>query len=85
MKTTNVRGLRNEFRRLSRWIEAGETVQITKRGKPFAQITRSLPRYPPLLDRMSLGPGSWLGRLAGTTKIPHDIDDPVPVEWEAMK
>jgi antitoxin (DNA-binding transcriptional repressor) of toxin-antitoxin stability system len=39
MKTASVADLRNNFRRVSNWIEHGETVEITKRGKPFAQLS----------------------------------------------
>ena len=39
MKTATVADLRNNFRRISSWIEHGETVCILKRGRPFAQIT----------------------------------------------
>jgi antitoxin (DNA-binding transcriptional repressor) of toxin-antitoxin stability system len=39
MKTATVADLRNNFRRVSTWIEHGETVQIMKRGRPFAQLT----------------------------------------------
>ena len=39
MKTATVADLRNNFRRVSSWIEHGETVQIIKRGRPFAQLT----------------------------------------------
>lgn len=39
MKTATVADLRNHFRRVSSWIESGETVQILKRGKPFAQLS----------------------------------------------
>ena len=38
MKKATVRDLRNEFRRISTWSEAGETVQVLKRGKPFARV-----------------------------------------------
>jgi len=38
MKKATVADLRNHFRRVSAWIEQGETVQIVKRGKPFAQL-----------------------------------------------
>jgi prevent-host-death family protein len=41
MKTATVRDLRNEFSRLSSWIEDGETVEITKNGKPFAVLSPS--------------------------------------------
>jgi len=39
MKTATVADLRNNFRRISGWIEHGETVQIIKRGKVFARLT----------------------------------------------
>ena len=38
MKTATVADLRNNFARISRWIEAGEEVEITKRGKRFARL-----------------------------------------------
>jgi antitoxin (DNA-binding transcriptional repressor) of toxin-antitoxin stability system len=38
MKTATVRDLRNSFARISRWIEAGESVEVTRRGKAFARI-----------------------------------------------
>jgi antitoxin (DNA-binding transcriptional repressor) of toxin-antitoxin stability system len=44
MKKATVRDLRNSFARISRWIEAGESVEVTKRGKAFARI---LPVVPP--------------------------------------
>lgn len=39
MKTATVADLRNNFRRISAWIEHGETVQILKRGRAFARLT----------------------------------------------
>ncbi len=39
MKTATVADLRNNFRRISSWIEHGETVQIIKRGRAFALLT----------------------------------------------
>ncbi len=39
MKTATVADLRNNFRRVSSWIEHGETVRIIKRGRAFAQLT----------------------------------------------
>jgi antitoxin (DNA-binding transcriptional repressor) of toxin-antitoxin stability system len=38
MKTATVRELRNSFARISRWLEAGEPVEVTKRGRLFARI-----------------------------------------------
>jgi len=44
MKTATVADLRNQFRRVSSWIEDGETVQILKQGKPFAQLVPNVGR-----------------------------------------
>jgi len=38
MKTATVADLRNNFRQVSSWIEHGESVQILKRGRPFARL-----------------------------------------------
>ncbi len=38
MKTASVADLRNRFPSVFRWIEEGETVELTKRGKIVARI-----------------------------------------------
>jgi len=38
MKTATVADLRNHFRRVSAWLENGETVEIVKRGQVIAQL-----------------------------------------------
>jgi antitoxin (DNA-binding transcriptional repressor) of toxin-antitoxin stability system len=38
MKTASVADLRNNFRRVSAWLENGETVEIVKRGQVIAQL-----------------------------------------------
>ena len=73
MKTATVRDLRNDFARLSKWLEKGETVQLLKRGKPFARVVPE-PK-----------PGSFLGCGRGTAVIHGDFDEPLNLEWEAMK
>ena len=44
MKTATIRDLRNHMPRVAHWVEAGETVQITRRGEPFARLVRETPR-----------------------------------------
>lgn len=73
MKTATVRDLRNDFGRLSKWLDAGETVQIVKRGKPFARVVPE-PKSK-----------SFLGCMLGTAKLSADFDEPLNLEWEAMK
>jgi antitoxin (DNA-binding transcriptional repressor) of toxin-antitoxin stability system len=68
MKTASIRDLRNNFGRLSKWLENGETVQIVKRGKPFARVVPET------------GSRSFLGCMAGTAKVPGDIDEPMCIE-----
>lgn len=38
MKTATIRDLRNSFPQVARWIEEGESVEITRSGKPFAHL-----------------------------------------------
>jgi antitoxin (DNA-binding transcriptional repressor) of toxin-antitoxin stability system len=39
MRSATVADLRNQFRRVSAWIEEGQTVEIMRRGKPFARLS----------------------------------------------
>jgi antitoxin (DNA-binding transcriptional repressor) of toxin-antitoxin stability system len=49
MKTATVRDLRYAFPRVSRWIQQGESVEITFHGKKFATLTPTVaPRKAPL-------------------------------------
>jgi antitoxin (DNA-binding transcriptional repressor) of toxin-antitoxin stability system len=73
MKTASIRDLRNEFARVSKWLENGETVQLLKRGKPYARVV-------PEPAAKSL-----LGCMRGTAWISPDFDAPLDLEWEAMK
>ena len=43
MKQASVADLRNKFARISKWIEAGEAVEITKRGRVFATLNPAVP------------------------------------------
>jgi len=38
VKTATVADLRNNFRRVSAWLENGESVEIVKRGRRFARL-----------------------------------------------
>lgn len=71
MKTATVRDLRNEFRRISRWLEQGESVQVLKRGKPFARVVP---------ERTAK---TFVGACPSAVPLPRDLDEPVEVAWEA--
>ena len=43
MKTATVRDLSNQFPRVAAWIAEGESVEITKAGKPFARLVPPAP------------------------------------------
>lgn len=43
-KTATVADLRNHFRRVSAWVENGESVEIIKRGRRFARLVPVAPR-----------------------------------------
>jgi len=75
MKTATVRQLRNDFGRLSKWLEKGETIEILKRGKPVAE----------LIPKSSGKAKVLLGATPSPYPLPADIDDPVDAEWDALK
>lgn len=43
MKTATLRQLRNETATLVKWVEAGETVLVTKRSKPLFRLLPAMP------------------------------------------
>ena len=44
MKTVTIRQLRNEFRACLAWVEAGEVVKISRRGKVIARLELEKPK-----------------------------------------
>lgn len=58
--------------------ETRETIVVTKRGKPVAQVV-------PLPRKRSRA--SWLGSLRGTAIIAGDVVAPAadPAEWETLR
>ena len=72
MKTATVADLRNNFRRVSSWIEHGETVQIIKRGKAFAQLVATPPSTPsqvPKVDFMAQLKEIWGDRMFSDAEV----------------
>jgi antitoxin (DNA-binding transcriptional repressor) of toxin-antitoxin stability system len=73
MKTATVRDLRNEFGRVSKWLEAGEVVQVVKRGRPFARVVPEVRAK------------TFVGACRSPIPLPSDIDDPVEADWDAQR
>ena len=46
MKTATVADLRNRFPRVFRWIEEGESVEVTRRGRVVARLVPVKPARP---------------------------------------
>jgi antitoxin (DNA-binding transcriptional repressor) of toxin-antitoxin stability system len=47
IRTATVADLRNHFRRVSAWLENGESVEIIKRGRHFARLVPASPAAAP--------------------------------------
>jgi antitoxin (DNA-binding transcriptional repressor) of toxin-antitoxin stability system len=65
MNTVNTADLRNHFRRVSAWLDNGETVEILKRGKPYAMlfpVSKAEPPLPPRIDFAAQRRAIWQGR-----------------------
>jgi prevent-host-death family protein len=43
MKSTTVRELRNNYSRVLKWVENGEEVEVTRRGKVVAKVVPPIP------------------------------------------
>ena len=72
MNTVNIADLRNHFRRVSAWIENGESVKILRRGKPYA-ILSPLPQdtnsQPVQIDFAAQRRAIWRGRRFSAEEV----------------
>jgi len=65
MNTVSTADLRNHFRRVSAWLDNGESVEILKRGKPYATllpVTKATPSRPLRIDFAAQRQAIWKGR-----------------------
>lgn len=60
-RRATVADLRNNFRRLSAWLENGESIEITKRGKSFAHIVPAVKsvKKPVVIDFAAQLKATW--------------------------
>ena len=80
MKSATTADLRNHFSTVSKWIHAGESVLITKRGRPFATLvpaTRTQKTLQPLNRLARLKRLFPEGAVAGDARdaVDHDRGD----------
>ena len=50
MKTATVRALRNHYSSLMGWIDAGEEIAISRRGRVIARLVPASPKHPRRVD-----------------------------------
>jgi prevent-host-death family protein len=71
MKSIGIRELRQNASQYIRLVKAGETVEVTDRGEPVAQLV-PIPRHESILDRMV--------REGRATRAEGDLLDIEPIE-----
>ncbi len=76
MRTATAADLRNHFSTVSKWIHEGESVVITKRGRPFATLTPARRRaaLPPLNRMARLQKLFPAGPVKGDSRATVDYD-----------
>jgi antitoxin (DNA-binding transcriptional repressor) of toxin-antitoxin stability system len=72
MNTVTTADLRNHFRRVSSWLDNGESVEIIKRGKPYATllpIAKPNTSRPPRVDFAAQRKAIWKGRSFSAAEV----------------
>ncbi|MDZ4816332.1 MAG: type II toxin-antitoxin system Phd/YefM family antitoxin [Verrucomicrobiota bacterium] len=71
MNTVTTADLRNHFRRVSAWLDNGETVEILKRGKPYARLLpiEVKPVLTPKIDFRAQRKAIWKGRKFSAKEV----------------
>jgi antitoxin (DNA-binding transcriptional repressor) of toxin-antitoxin stability system len=72
MNTVTTADLRNQFRRVSSWLDNGESVEILKRGKPYAMllpIVKAEPVSPSKVDFRAQCHAIWQGRKFSVAEV----------------
>lgn len=68
MKTATVRELRNQFASIAAWLEAGETVLLTRRGRTVGRI---VPEPAPPRQRSGARQARFARRFAPLPETPR--------------
>jgi antitoxin (DNA-binding transcriptional repressor) of toxin-antitoxin stability system len=72
MNTVTTADLRNHFRRVSSWLDNGESVEILKRGKPYATllpVAKAIPSLPLQIDFAAQRQAIWKGRCFSMEEV----------------
>jgi antitoxin (DNA-binding transcriptional repressor) of toxin-antitoxin stability system len=72
MNSVTTADLRNQFRRVSAWLDNGESVEILKHGKPYARllpIATASPSSPPKVDFAAQRRAIWKGRRFSAEEV----------------
>ena len=72
MNTATTADLRNHFRRVSAWLDNGESVEILKRGKPYATLLPVVAKSPPQrpkIDFRAQCQAIWKGRKFSAAEV----------------
>jgi antitoxin (DNA-binding transcriptional repressor) of toxin-antitoxin stability system len=72
MDTVTTADLRDHFRRVSAWLDNGESVEILKWGKPYATLLPSAkptPSRPPRVDFAAQRKAIWKGRRFSAVEV----------------
>jgi prevent-host-death family protein len=80
MKTVSIRDAKNRLTELAREVEAGETIVVTRNGRPVFDLVPHKPR-----GGLNLEAGEAYLKAKGVTRsegfIADDFDDPLPEDF----
>jgi prevent-host-death family protein len=80
MKTISIREAKNRLTELAREVEEGETITITRNGKPVADLVPHKKRGGLRWEAIDEFKRKYkIGRIVGP--IPDDFDDPLPEDF----
>jgi prevent-host-death family protein len=80
MKTVSIRDAKNRLTELAREVEGGETIVVTRHGRPIFDMVPHRPRKGPRLE--AIEEFKWKHGIK--TIVPYiadDFDDPVPEDF----
>lgn len=71
MKTATIRQIRHDFSTVLSWVEDGEQVEVTNRGKIVALIIAPKPKFAPIKKRPDFA--ARLKRIYGDKVLQGDV------------